>query len=472
MRNKGIAPVILAALLLSWPSVAVKFEIDPDGMAVVDGQRIFILGLYENPKDDDVLAQVAEAGFSLVQSRAHTEDLDRLHEHGLWAWINTGYAIDLSEDTEQRSARLEEMADSYGRHPALLVWEVPDEALWNCWHIPNGWRSAEEPRRLREFIAAIDDKDRAAALNARLDEANRLRGIARYAESEAIAEALWEELGETSPRSDQKLSDAEARAQRMAAGMLEGYRKLRALDPDHPIWMNHAPRNQIEQLALFNQAADIVGCDIYPVPESLRVKHSDLTDRTLSSVGAYTTRMQEAAPGKPVWMVLQGFGWGDILPREAEEVRKTLREPTLHETRFMAYNAIVRGARGLLYWGTHAIPEDAPIRDHLLALARELTAWQPVLSAPDADLDLNVRIAPTYGSVDREVQVLAKDVDGRIVLIVVNEWTDPLAYSIEGLDAAEGVVYRERETDVLATVQDGALSLHIAPHAIHLLDVQ
>lgn len=473
MRIKGLLLLLLFAVAFSWPSWAVKFEIAPDRMAVVDGERVFILGLYENPKDDEVLARVAGAGFNLVQSRANVEDLDRLQQHGLWAWINTGYAIDLSEDAESRLAKLEEMAETFGRHPAMLVWEVPDEALWNCWHIPNGWRSHEEPGQLRALIHALEDKDRAAALNARLDEANRLRGLARYAESEAIADALWEELGQASPRPDQKLSESEVRAQRMAEGMIEGYRKLRVFDPEHPIWMNHAPRNQIEQLALFNHAADIAGCDIYPVPESQRVKHSDLMDRTLSSVGAYTVRMQDAAPGKPVWMVLQGFGWGDILPREPEDVRKSLREPTLHETRFMAYDAIVRGARGLLYWGTYAIPEDAPVREHLLSLARELTELQPVLSAPDSDLNLSVRLAPTYGSVDRGVEVLAKAVDGRTAfLLVVNEWTDPLQYTIEGLDAPDGTAYRDRESGELATVKQGALTLHISPQSVQLLEVQ
>ena len=41
----------------------------------------------------------------------------------------------------------------------------------------------------------------------------------------------------------------------------------------------------------------------------------DLPDRNLTSVGAYTDRMRAAAPGKAVAMVLQGFGWRDIVTR-------------------------------------------------------------------------------------------------------------------------------------------------------------
>src|SRR5690606_26326563 len=128
-------------------------------------------------------------------------------------------------------------------------------------------------------------------------------------------------------------------------GMREGYSLLRTLDPKHPVWMNHAPRNQIAQLMAFNDAADIVGCDIYPVPFSADNGHSDIGLRTIASVGAYTDRMQESAPGKPVWMVLQGFGWSDIQP----ERKEFMRRPEGHETRFMAYDAIVHGARGILY---------------------------------------------------------------------------------------------------------------------------
>ena len=147
----------------------------------------------------------------------------------------------------------------------------------------------------------------------------------------------------------------------MCAGMIEGYKRLRQLDPAHPVWMNHAPRNQVAQLAAFNQGADIVGCDIYPVPFTTKVGHSDLAERTAAAVGAYTERMQQSAPGKPVWMVLQGCGWGDIQPQRTDEERKELRRPNWKETRFMAYDAIVRGARGILYWGTHAIEKDSKL---------------------------------------------------------------------------------------------------------------
>jgi hypothetical protein len=233
--------------------------------------------------------------------------------------------------------------------------------------------------------------------------------------------------------------------------------------------MNHAPRNQINQLAMFNAAADIVGCDIYPVPTCDWVSHSDLKEQTAAAVGAYTTRMQAAAPGKPVWMVLQGFGWADIQPTAPPERKKAERRPTREETQFMAYDTIVRGGRGILYWGTAYIEKDSPCWKDLLSVAAELTALQPVLAAPDADLPLKVSPAPTSGSLDREVLVLPKDVNGKTWLIVVNECAEPVQYTMEGLDRLNGTEFTDPAAGAEATVEGGKLMLPIAAQTVQVL---
>jgi hypothetical protein len=254
----------------------------------------------------------------------------------------------------------------------------------------------------------------------------------------------------------------------MCAGMIQGYELLKRLDPRHPVWMNHAPRNQISQLAAFNRAADIVGCDIYPVVE-YRTGHSDMAERTIAAVGAYTDRMQASAPDKPVWMVLQGFGWRDLEdnpdPEEADEKRR----PTLEETRFMAYDAIAHGARGILYWGTSRIERDSQLWADLLRVVRELDALQPVLSAPDAPGAFPVGFAPTFGSVDRGIVLLPKLVDGKVWFVVVNEWLHPLTYTIRGLDDQDAVHYVENYSEQEATVTNGALTLTIPRQSVHVL---
>jgi len=422
-------------------------------MLEVDGERTFVIGLYENPGDDALLQEVAEAGFNLVRASTDTAALDRLHAHNLWAWINTGYNIDFSENQAARQAGLEGMTAEFGGHPALLVWEVPDEALWNCFYSATQWRRGEEPAQLRAKIAELDDEALETELGEMIQRSSDLWGKGLYAESEETANAIWRKLGQEPPKPDFGLSNAPERAQQ--------------LDPAHPVWMNHAPRNQLNQLAAFNRAADIVGCDIYPVRE-FETGHSDLAERTLAAVGAYTNRMQTAAPGKPVWMVLQGVGWGDLSDNPDPDPEKG-RRPTLEETRFMAYDAIVHGARGILYWGTYRIEKDSQLWHDLLTVIGELNALQPVLSAPDASGDFPVGIAETFGSVDRSIRILPKAVSGKVWFLVVNDWTDPLTYTIGGLDDFNGVRYVENHTEDEATVSDGKLTFTIPGQRVHVL---
>lgn len=248
--------------------------------------------------------------------------------------------------------------------------------------------------------------------------------------------------------------------------MLEGYKVLRELDPAHPVWMNHAPRNTIEDLAFFNRAADIVGCDIYPVPETPHIKHSDLANRTLSSVGAYTRRMSESGAGKPVWMVLQGTGWADFTQDLSPEAVQVLRRPRKDETRFMAYDAIVHGARGILYWGSHYVEKDSQFWIELLEVVKELDGLQAVLSAPDSDTQLDVTVGPTHGSVDRGIVTLSKKTDEGDWHIVVNEFEAPLAVTLGGVKG-EYHIHGDETPLVLA---QGNVTLSMAAHSVVVLE--
>lgn len=464
----------LLVLSISFLSVCIavygaEVTVEADGMLNVNGARLFVVGLYENPSEDMELARAAEAGFNLVRADTDIASLDRLQRHNVYAWVNTGGSIDLSEDMETRRAALRSMAETLNAHPALLVWEVPDEALWNCWYVAQTWRRGAEPAEQNKQINALADEALRATLRAQRAEVDALYHKGRYAEAEALSDDLWRQMQLEPPRPGYGLADAAARADKMCAGMLEGYGLLKELSR-RPVWMNHAPRNQIEQLAAFNKAADIVGCDIYPVPANGKVGHSDLSNRNLSSVGDYTLRMGQAAPGKPVWMVLQGFGWGDIQPDRPEAERKELRRPILSETRFMAYDAIVRGARGILYWGSHSVEKDSPFYGELLTFVSELRDLQPALAAPDAALTITTSFEPTLGSVDRDIVVLAKDHGNKPWLLVVNEWSDSLTATLSGLESLNGTNYRERASGELVEVKDGKISLYMPGHSAHILE--
>jgi hypothetical protein len=178
--------------------------------------------------------------------------------------------------------------------------------------------------------------------------------------------------------------------------------------------------------------------------------------------------MQAAAPGKPVWMVLQGAGWVDFNglfgPKNPDGQR-----PTFQESRFMAYDAIVRGARGILYWGTHYVPKDAAMWKDLMKVVRELADLQPVLSAPDADIVPSVKAPALVFWGSQAVQALGKNVDGKTWWLVVNEYPMPVNYTLGNLAAFDGNAYTETGSGARVTVTGGAIRRDISGYGVDIL---
>jgi len=387
-------------------------------MIEVEGKRLFVIGLYENPKEDAVLDTVAQAGFNLIRGSEDAGDIERIHQRGMYVWLNTGGRIEIKDPSPERTQPLKEMVERWGKHPALLVWEVPDEALWSC------------------MLGALGQP---------------VPFVQR-----------WKIFQENSAV--------------LSARMKAGYGVLKELDPDHPVWMNHAAGNQLEDLAAINRAADIVGCDEYPLLP-YRMWPVDVSHSVLGSIGTCTLRMQAAAPGKPVWMVLQGMSWADIgviFPKRPG----TGQYPTFEESRFMAYDAIVCGARGVLYWGTHTLGKDSPCWHGLLRVARELSDHQALLSAPDAAVRPEVETAATAATewfsyhvlgTYFNVRALGKQVADKTWWIVVNEMPTPCAYTLRGMKEFDGQAYEETAAGVRMAVNGGSLEGVLPANGVHIL---
>jgi hypothetical protein len=443
-------------------------------MLLVNGQPRFILGLYENPKDDAVLKEAVEAGFNLIQCSADPAALDRVHRFGAMAWVNLGGALDLSADEANRRQQLTETVQRVGNHPALLVWEGPDEILWNNW-----WVTMEQLRtELEAMRQAAEGKAELESLHLRARDLFE-RGL--YCAFEQTRAELWRKAGAASPHPNVRIDDAASRVRKSGDGIVAGIRAVREVDARHAIWLNHAPRNSLDDLRLYNREADMVGCDIYPAPPNFGVGHSDLPDTGLTSVGAYTERMRQAAPGKACAMVLQGFGWRDLQAKsnEKESAVGVGRRPTFSESRFMTYDAIIHGANAILYWGTAYMKpvEDDGSPDNvrprlwrdLLRVAQELRALEPALVASPLKPPV-VRLSPTYGSVDGEgILCSSRRVGEDFVLLVVNETGDGLAFSLEKLPPKLNgrTLYRLYAADEHKVV-GGRLSDGIRPRDVHV----
>lgn len=188
--------------------------------------------------------------------------------------------------------------------------------------------------------------------------------------------------------------------------LMASYQIHKELDPYRPLWQNHAPRDTVQRLAVYDRACDISSVDIYPVPEGSG--HSELADKTLSSVGKYTLKSREVTKDeKPVWMVLQGFSWNHMSNPQSVGVY-----PTAHQLRFMTYDAIVHGSMGVSYWGVHYIVEPSFWKD-LFTVSTEVSSLTDVLTSPT--LSCNKVIVN-----QEEVVLLYKVVNDWDYLIAVN----------------------------------------------------
>src|ERR671934_1427720 len=179
-----------------------------------------------------------------------------------------------------------------------------------------------------------------------------------------------------------------------AAGLVRAHTKLQALDPDHPVVIVQAPVGTVADLTPYRPAFDITGADIYPVAYPPG-EQTGGPNKDISVVGDVAKTMVAAAGAKPIWMTLQ-IAWSGTATSKS---RPTIvpRFPSLPEERFMAYQAIVNGALGLVFFGGHFTqitrPRDARVGWNwtfwdlvLKPLLLELTstAVAPALVAPDA----------------------------------------------------------------------------------------
>jgi hypothetical protein len=211
-----------------------------------------------------------------------------------------------------------------------------------------------------------------------------------------------------------------------AAGMQEGAKLLRGLDASHPLWINH-PSSVIDPRALheFGHFADIVSLDIYPVPKEFGF--GNLPNKEINNIGEYTDLLRASAtPEQPVWMVLQAYRFNDDEFAHLKDERLR-RFPTSDEIRFMSYQAVVHGTKGIMYFlylpratkrpaHTHVnTPFTPEFWEALKSLGRELQFLKSALTSK------TVVGAVRVESEADSVRCMVKQVGDDIFLITVNE---------------------------------------------------
>ncbi len=326
-----------------------------DGFIRQGERALFPIGSSELPRDDAELRAMAQTGFNLVRCRNRIE-LDRAQAAGLQCWTPLPLQLGPGDD------RLRQAVASVKDHPALAVWEGPDEIVWN-------------------FTA--------------------FSGLFRNG-TYAMPDEWWRQT----PRA---IEFSERRAAEILPKLRAAIEWLRQEDPHRrPVWINEAARSDLKFIRRYVDLVQITGCDIYPIHAHRREP---------LAVADYTERYKRVGRGRPVWMVLQGFAWGE-LPGQREAVAY----PSFAETRLMAWAAIAHGARAVLYWGMDAAPPAAAFRESLYAMAAELAALQPFLTASDVpEARLEVIDSEAFDRPARGVRMMVRRAGAEWLVVLVNE---------------------------------------------------
>jgi hypothetical protein len=336
---------------------------------------------------------------NIVRCR-NKSDLDRVAAVGMSGWTVIPMRQGSSDAVRQK-------IESVVAHPALAIWEGPDEVVHNF----TAWSGLYRTKKI-------------------------------YKSRDAWAK-----------QSPEAVAYSEQQARQVIPKLHEAIELIRTLDRNkRQIWINEAAKSDLKFVRQYIDYIDITGCDIYPVRESSRdlIEVGDATERW-KKVGRYE---------KPVWMVLQAFSWSELGDYYGH---KTVVYPSFAESRFMAYDAIVHGARGILYWGSHYL-KSSEFRQSLYALTSELSTLQTFLAAPEysqANLAL-VELQPDPSA--RGVRMSVRRVGQDWIVIMVNEDNNPyLGVEVTGLDELNGRTLELLYGDEKVTVDRDEFITRIKP---------
>jgi hypothetical protein len=328
---------------------------ESDGLLTRSGARVFPIGFYELPADDAGLKTMADAGVTMAHCHSRA-DLDRVQRVGM----SGVFPLALQEGA---SDKLKALVTSVVDHPALVVWEGPDEVVWN-------------------FTA--------------------YSGLFTSMKVHSVKDSWWKQMPEA-------VAYAEKQSAEILPKMREAAAFIRSQDKLHrPVWINEAQKSDLSYVRQYLGFVDIMGCDIYPIRD---------LKRPIANVGGATDRWVQVGKGKPVWMVLQAFSWHEL---GEGNTPKNPAYPTFAESEFMAFDAIAHGARGLLYWGS-SYTKNVPFRESLFAVTRELARLQPFLVAPDVrEARLSVVELP-FEQPLKNVRMIVRKVQSEYLIVLLNE---------------------------------------------------
>ena len=256
-----------------------------------------------------------------------------------------------------------------------------------------------------------------------------------------------------------------------AEDLQRGYEVIREEDPNHPVEQTHAPRGTVEELRPYNAAADILAIDIYPVSVPPGT-HSLLPNKEISMVGDWTQFLADVAQGQKQYWMIEQIAWSGVTPPA-----RTLVFPTFRQSRYMAYQAIINGARGLMFFGGNVAStlnaQDAPLGwnwtfwdEVLRRVVREVgdhSVLAGALVAPESALPIAMS-----GPVAPDVEFCVREVPPYIYLLASKREGATTNVTFGGLPAWASVGEVLYESGRAVAVQNGEFTDTFAPFDVHV----
>jgi hypothetical protein len=120
--------------------------------------------------------------------------------------------------------------------------------------------------------------------------------------------------------------------------------------------------------------------------------------------------------------------------RDKERDPAMVLYPTAAQLRFMAWQSVVHGVNGLIWWGLSYTPAEAPLWNDLRTVVRELAQVRAALAASPVKLPLKLTYHDTGHSLGRGIEWLAKPLGRDTLLVAVNADGNPVDVTFEGLN--------------------------------------
>ncbi len=194
----------------------------------------------------------------------------------------------------------------------------------------------------------------------------------------------------------------------------EIFHLYRTMAEEQPQGVCFAANNSIYGATLYRDCVDVLDVHSYPIWTEPEGTLSPL-EQSFEAVSAAVAAVQDS---RPVWAALQ-----DCILAKAGHF------PTIDELRFLAWSAVVAGAKGIMWWGLGTMGGaigGAPVAMRAGLLARLALVNAEITALEDALLSPSVEATSSLAA----VKVMAKLVDGIAHLWAVNVSPETVSVTI------------------------------------------